>query len=227
MIGLALAGSLALGTSAAAAQDVTLVDPALLTPNQAQSAAIAHALAASQAPPAPTSSTTTSPGTTTVNPAASGPANNDWYAIFAGDDYNVINAKGCTAPTILITYPVSTSCDGGLNEAFSPALLTNGYDALIVEYNGGTYCAYQGGLSGSIISVVSCPRSFTEEWWFRQPQNTPAPCASGWHYIVPAYDFSLDFNVAGGNGTGRNIILYSQNGCPGNGIWYFKFLTSG
>lgn len=62
-------------------------------------------------------------------------------------------------------------------------------------------------MSGSIISVVSCPRSFTEEWWFRQPKNTPAPCASGWNYIVPAYDFSLDFNVAGGNGTGRNIIL--------------------
>ena len=128
----------------------------------------------------------------------------------------------------MITYPVSTSCDGGLNEAWLPALLTNGYDALIVEFNGGTYCGYQGGLSRSLISVDNCPSNFNaEQWWFRQPQNTPAPCASGWNYIVPAYDYSLDFNVAGGNGSRRNIILWSQSGCPGNGIWYFKFLTSG
>jgi hypothetical protein len=203
-------------------------DPAILTPDQAQTVAIAQALATLQAPPAPASGTTTGPSSAAVTPAASGPANNDWYAIYAGDDTYVINAKGCTVPTILITYPVSTSCDGGLNEAFSPALLTNGYDALVVEYNGGTYCAHQGGLSGSLISVANCPSNFNdEEWWYRQPQNTPAPCASGWHYIVPAYDYSLDFNVAGGNGARRNIILYSHNGCPPNGIWYFKFLTSG
>jgi hypothetical protein len=86
-IGLALAGSLALGTSAAVAKHTSaavaqLVDPAVLHPDLAQTAAIAQKLAEAQAPSAPfagmtTHGTKTGPAGAGAAPTASAPANND------------------------------------------------------------------------------------------------------------------------------------------------------
>jgi len=162
-------------------------------------------------------------------PAAPAVANNHDYIIYSGDSYNVINARYCTPNTVLITYPWDPgACGGGRNEIWDPVLLNNGYVGLAALLPGTQFaCAYYNGTgNGTQVLVSSCDGyHYPANYQWRQPGNTPS-CYSGWNYIVPAQNYGQTLNVAGGLGSGRNIILWSQSGCPTNDVWYFQPTSS-
>jgi hypothetical protein len=131
---------------------------------------------------------------------------------------------------LILAYQYST-CDGGANEVWDFAELSNGYDEIVAYYSGHLVCAMVNGdnvasgthLSGSNCDSRSIPPS--EQW--RRPENTPdnyfsgdcasPPCA---YFIVPSQNWSLTWNIQGGGDTSGNIVLYGQ-GSAFNDAWWF------
>lgn len=151
------------------------------------------------------------------------------YIIYSGDSTNVINAKSCTQSTVGITWSWPSACGGGgSNEIWIVDELNDGYDTFNAYYNGHFECLNTAGFSGAGLYVFNCDNQilnnqpFDSTYQFRRPDNTPS-CYSGWDYFVPSGNYGLTLNVAGGLGKGRNIIDYSQSGCPTNDVWYFQY----
>ncbi len=142
------------------------------------------------------------------------------YYIYSGDSENVINAKGCSTNTDLITYPVTSGCEEGKDERWVITELSNGYRALIAVYSGKMVCMIADLESGQNAGAQPCTQPAESDMEFRRP-GVSESCYSGWYYIVPASNWNLSLNVKGGLGEGRNIITYSK-GCYTNGVWYYK-----
>ena len=132
-------------------------------------------------------------------------------------------------PTHVITYPPGGgSCgNGGNNEFWYVVKLGDGYDAFELAYGGNVMCANVQGSSyqnGTDILSWPCNNTVTPNEQWRRPENTPDPYISNHYYIVPAQDWGLTWNVAGGLGSGRQIILYSQCNCD-NDAWSFSSIN--
>lgn len=170
----------------------------------------------------PSDSPPPAPGTAPAGVAmpASSPCDFCSYHIYSGDSENVINAKGCSTDTVLITYPVSAGCEGGRNEIWEITPLANGYRALIANYDGYAVCMIAGAESGQNAGAQLCTEPVESDMEFRRPVVSGS-CYSGWYYIIPADNWNLSLNVRGGLGEGRNIISYSK-GCYNNSIWYYE-----
>jgi hypothetical protein len=111
---------------------------------------------------------------------------------------------------------VGQGCDKGANQVWEVAELGNGYDAIIANYGGNEMCMnVKGGIyiQGTEMLAWPCNTVVTTNEQFRRPENTHYPSMSGWYYIVPAGNYGLALNVAGGSGEGRNIILWSKCSC--------------
>lgn len=150
---------------------------------------------------------------------ASDPCDGCEYYIYSGDSENVINAKGCATSTILITYPVSSACEGGANEIWELAALSSGYRALIAYYDGTVVCMTAGPESGDRAGAQPCTNPVQSYMEFRRPVVSES-CYSGWYYIVPAANYGLTLNVRGGLGAKREIISYPIS-CADNSVWYY------
>jgi hypothetical protein len=85
------------------------------------------------------------------------------YYIYSGDGANVINAKGCSINTVLITYPVSSACNNGGNEKWELTPLSDGYRALIADYGGYVICMQAGPSSGQNGSAGPCTNPKTSD----------------------------------------------------------------
>jgi hypothetical protein len=142
------------------------------------------------------------------------------YYIYSGDSENVINAKGCSTNTDLITYPVSSGCEEGKDERWVITALSSGYRALIALYHETLVCMIAGPEGGDNAGAQPCTQPAESDMEFRRPEVSES-CYSGWYYIVPASNYSLTLNVKGGLGEGRNIISYAK-GCSTNNVWYYE-----
>lgn len=195
-------------------------------------------------PAAPTSSSSTQTPTTSTTSTASSPTPTPSPSIspatgvvpdagcitgchgyIYADDGNVANAQGCAVPSHVITYaPGSGSCgNGGNNETWYIYELNDGYDEIAADYGGNLMCANVQGSSyqdGTDILAWPCNTTVTTNEQWRRPENTPDPYQSAWYFIVPAADFSLTWNVAGGLGSGHQVVLWSQCNCD-NDAWTF------
>jgi hypothetical protein len=96
---------------------------------------------------------------------------------------NVINAKGCFTNTILITYPVSSGCEGGANEIWELVEVTTGYRALIADYKGTLVCMIAGPESGQNAGATPCTKPLQGDMEFRRPVVSES-CFSGFYYII-------------------------------------------
>lgn len=54
----------------------------------------------------------------------------------------------------------------------------------------------------------------------RATLTAQAPCDSGWYDVIPADNYGLTPSVAGGLGSGHNIISYGLS-CVDNRIWFY------
>jgi hypothetical protein len=142
------------------------------------------------------------------------------YHIYSGDGVNVINAKGCFTNTILITYPVSSGCEGGANEIWELVEVTTGYRALTANYKGTLVCMIAGPESKQNAGAQPCTKPLQADMEFRRPVVSES-CYSGFYYIIPATNYNLTLNVKGGLGQGRNINSYPQ-ACTTNSVWFYE-----
>lgn len=182
--------------------------------NEAQSNLADFGSSAPAAPPPP--------GSPTGNPAPD-VVNNGTYLIYGSDSQHVQNAQGCNQTASLIMWTVGDNCSSGSNEVWEPALLSNGYDIIRADYDGYYECQTQEGADHDPVNVLICPaQNFPASEQFREPGRTPAPCASGWYYIVPSSAQSLTENAQAGPASGHHVVLYPQSGCPINDLWYFQ-----
>lgn len=171
---------------------------------------------------APSSTSPPAAGTAPAGSAAPATTPCDYcsYHIYSGDGVNVINAKGCFTNTILITYPVSSGCEGGANEIWELVEVTTGYRALIADYKGTLVCMIAGPESGQNAGATPCTKPLQGDMEFRRPVVSES-CFSGFYYIIPANNYNLTLNVKGGLGQGRNIISYSK-ACTANSVWFYQ-----
>jgi len=135
----------------------------------------------------------------------------------SGGHAEVLNANYCGNPAHIIEYPYGpTYCSGGgSNEIWDVRNGASGTSTPIyANYNGNRMCMnvtnnkYS---SGTIIQTWNCNNGYTNNDWFTWYCN--ALVMKGC-WIEPTYEpagANLCFNVAGGFGTGHNIILYSCN----------------
>ena len=172
-------------------------------------------------PVAPSASPPSAPGEAPAGVAAPATTPCDYcsYYIYSGDSTNVINAKGCATTTNLITFPVSSGCEGGRNEIWEIVPLSTGYRALIAYYKGYAVCMIAGAESGQNAGGQPCTNPVASYMEFRRPVVSES-CASGWYYIIPADNYNVSLNVRGGLGESKNIISYAK-GCYDNSIWYY------
>lgn len=149
---------------------------------------------------------------------------NSAVIVFSGDSVNALNAYACGSPTNLIVYPVTAGCGNYAQELWDFTELQNGYDQIVAYYGGHFMCANVQGYnysSGVQVIAYNCDQVVTSNEWFRRPENTPDPYASGWSYIVPYGNYSLTLNVWGGLGQGHAVKLYGQCNCR-NDAWFFQ-----
>jgi hypothetical protein len=122
-------------------------------------------------------------------------------------DGNVLDAKGFGNPASIDEY----TYNGGANQHWAECELSNGYDEIVSDYNGNLMCLnVEDGdyVSGEHLLAYPCDTSVTGNEQWRRPENTPVG-DTGYNYLVPAGDYNLCVNVAGGLGSGRLMILYA------------------
>jgi hypothetical protein len=126
------------------------------------------------------------------------------------DNGDVMDAAGYGNPAAIDEY----SSNGGSNQQWALCKLPDGYDEIVSDYNGNLMClnvqnaSY---VSGEPLLAWQCDTSVAVNEQWRRPENTPDGNYSGFDYLVPAGDYNLCANVAGGFGIGHKFILYSCN----------------
>lgn len=128
----------------------------------------------------------------------------------------LMNAQGFNNPANIIVYPPVFDSNKVLeaNEIWRVCQLTNGYDAIMADYNGNLMCLNVKGAvyqAGTPLLAWPCNNTVTANEQFREPQNTLDPYYSLGYYIVPAGNYNLCLNVQGGVGAGHAVILWPCN----------------
>jgi hypothetical protein len=166
----------------------------------------APALAAQGHTPARTAQTIV-PGTSIGSePDAQGCYNGGQITL---SDGNVMDAKGFGNPASIDEY----TYNGGTNQQWAECELGDGYDEIVSDYDGNLMCLNVEDadyVSGEDLLAYQCNTSVSGNEQWRRPENTPDG-DTGYDYLVPAGDYNLCVNVAGGLGVGHLMILYACN----------------
>ena len=126
------------------------------------------------------------------------------------DNGTVMDATGYGNPARIEDY----NSTGGTNQQWALCQLSDGYDEIVSDYNGNLMCLNVDNASytsGTHLLAWPCNTVVAGNEQWRRPENTPDTNYSGFFYLVPAGDWNLCANVAGGLGIGHQLVLYSCN----------------
>lgn len=132
-------------------------------------------------------------------------------------DGSVVDAQGFGNPAQIDDF----NPNGGANQQWAWCQLSNGYDEIVSVYNGQMMCLNVSNgsyTSGTHILAWPCNTVVTGNEQWRRPENTPDPNFSGFSYLVPAGNYNLCVNVAGGLGSGHDMILFACNAQDNEGF---------
>jgi ricin-type beta-trefoil lectin protein len=184
----------------------------------AGSGAVASPALAAPAPATPAPRPVAQTVTPNAAPASVDPASKCYKAgEITLTDGSVMDAQGFGNPAPIDDF----NPNGGANQQWAWCQLSNGYDEIVSVYNGQMMCLNVSGgnfTSGTHLVAWPCNTVVTGNEQWRRPENTPDPNFSGFSYLVPAGNFNLCVNVAGGFGSGHLMILFACNAQPNEGF---------